>query len=154
MKIIKLTNNFFLDEFTKSDTASRLKIDNLPDQEALDNLIALCENVLQPLREHLECPITVTSGYRSPELNKALKGSNTSQHMTGQAVDIVVHNRSNSEVADYIRENLDFDQLIYEYPDDTGEIKWVHVSYSKEHNRKEVLIAEKKSSRTTYMKYY
>lgn len=153
--IITLSPNFYLSEFTRSETADRYGIDNFPDQDALDNLIALCENVLQPLREHLDTAITVTSGYRSPELNTKLRGSSTSQHLSGEAADIVVSGMSNTEVADYIRNNLTFDQLIYEYPDpDTGEIDWIHVSYSSTYNRHESLIAVKKYHRKTYQTVY
>lgn len=153
--IITLSPNFTLDEFRFSETADKYNIPNDPNQDALDNLIALCTHVLQPLRDHIEAPITVTSGYRSPALNTKLKGSTSSQHLTGEAADIIVKHRSNKEIADYIRNNLIFDQLIYEYPDDdTGEIDWIHVSYSTEGNRMETLIAEKRYHRKTYQTVY
>ena len=155
MRIITLSRNFTLDEFRRSETAEKYNIENDPDYESLENLIDLCMYLLQPLRDHLGTAITVTSGYRSPELNTKLRGSSTSQHLTGHAVDIVVPRMSNKDAADYIRNNLIFDQLIYEYPDDdTGEIDWIHVSYCQGNNRMESLIAEKKYHRKTYQTVY
>lgn len=154
--IITLSPNFYLSEFVQSDTATRYSIDNYPDDDALQNLIALCEHVLQPLRDYFDTPITVTSGYRSEALNAKLRGSKTSQHMTGQAADIVVSGMSNREVADYIRHNLSFDQLIYEHPDEDNddEIDWIHVSYNRDGNREESLTAQKKFRKGKYHTVY
>lgn len=151
----RLSVNFTLEEFTASDTAEHYGISNHPDQQVTNNLADLCTFVLQPLRDYLGVPVTVTSGYRSPDLNTKLRGSSTSQHLTGQAADIVVPTWSNKEVADYIRNNLPFDQLIYEYPDDdTGEIDWIHVSFAGADNRYEALIAERLYQRKTWKTRY
>lgn len=126
---------FTIEELTRSDTAEAKGIDNTPTKEAKKNLIALIENVLDPLREMYGSPITVNSGYRSQALNKAVKGASTSQHCKGEAADITGGNKeANKQLFEMIRENLPFDQLINEY-----DYSWVHVSYKSSVNRKEVL---------------
>lgn len=127
---------FTISELCKSDTANSRGIDNLPGEEEIKNLNILVEKVLDPVREALSAPITVTSGYRSPELNSAVGGSKTSQHMKGQAADLVCHD--NKRLFNLIRYNLEFDQLIWE---NNG--AWVHVSYNEGYNRKQVLNLEK-----------
>lgn len=145
---MRLSKHFTLDEFLKSATATRLGIDNTPDEKVLNCIQALVDNVLEPLRAHYGRPIIITSGYRCPRLNKAVGGSSTSQHAIGQAVDIrsVSDSREdNKELFDMIREmKLPFDQLINEFGYD-----WVHVSFGPR-NRRQVLKAEKSGGKTVY----
>lgn len=127
---------FTIAELCRSNTADRLGINNRCNQEHVVNLTALVHNVLDPLREAYGKPITVNSGYRCPALNEALKGSKTSQHMTGQAADIDTGDRQQNKLLfEYIRKNLPFDQLI-----DESNFAWVHVSFKVDgNNRKQVL---------------
>src|SRR6056297_1484256 len=148
---MKLSNNFTLREFVKSQTASRKGIDNSPSQEHLDNAIALFENVVQPVRENFG-PTIITSGYRSDALNAAIGGSTTSQHSKGQAADLEVPGVSTAEVCEWIAANTDFDQLILEFytPGDTNS-GWVHVSYKADgSNRNQTLTAAKVNGKTEY----
>jgi len=131
-----LSKNFALDEFTKSATANRLGISNTPDPVAISNLQALVDNVLQPLRDAMEFPIVISSGYRSKMLNEAIKGAVNSQHMKGQAADIVGLNKP--AMFNYIKDNLPFDQLIWEAGTNQNP-DWIHVSYNSAFNRKQVL---------------
>ena len=127
---------FTIAELCKSTTADRLGINNKCNQEHVVNLAALVDNVLDPLRTWYGKPLTVSSGYRCPELNKAVKGSNTSQHMNGQAADIDTGDgQQNKLLFEYIRKNLPFDQLI-----DESNFAWVHVSFRADgKNRNQVL---------------
>ena len=128
---MKLSKNLSLAEVTKSLTAKRLGIDNTPDDWVQENLKAIAENVFQPLRDAFKCPIFVSSGYRSAELNVAIGGSVRSQHVEGRAFDLdadVFGRVSNSSIFNYIRENLQFDQLIWEFGTEDNP-DWVHVSY-------------------------
>jgi len=149
---MNLSKNFTLKEMTKSVTAKRLGIDNTPNDEQIAFMRELCEAVLQPLRDELG-PITISSGLRVPALNKALGGSSTSQHcaMRGAAADIDMDEK-NAEVFNYIKNNLIFDQLIWEFGDDNCP-DWVHVSYHYGHNRSQILKAVKKNGKTAYIKY-
>lgn len=136
----RLSTHFTVREFTKSQTGVRLGISNKMTPEAFENAKALCENVLEHVRKYFG-PVNVNSGYRGPELNKAIGGAKTSQHMTGEAADIEVGGVSNYNIARFIQEQLDFDQLILEFyipgRPDSG---WVHVSFKRDgKNRKEVL---------------
>lgn len=126
---------FSISELCKSDTADSRNIDNVPNEDIIKNLNTLVEKVLDPARETFGSPITVTSGYRSPELNSAVRGSKTSQHMRGQAADLVCSD--NARLFDIIKDDLEFDQLIWE-----NHGAWVHVSYNEGHNRKQVLNLE------------
>ena len=138
---MKLSKNFSLSELCKSSTATRLNIDNTPqDNEIVDNLKCVATNILQPIRDKFGVPFTPNSGYRSPTLNEAIKGSSKSQHCAGEAVDVEVPTIDNLVLAHWIAINLNFDQLILEYYV-KGEPKsgWVHVSCLNEGNRKEVL---------------
>lgn len=137
---MKLSKNFTLSEMTKSQTASRKKIDNTPGPEEIANLQALVEKVLQPIRDHYGRPVTVSSGFRSVKLNKAIGGSKTSQHCTGNAADIEIAGVPNLELAKFIEDNLEFDQLILEcYNSKDPNSGWVHVSYVRPPNRKQSL---------------
>ena len=126
---MKLTKNFTLEEFTYSPTANAHKINNACGVEHVANLKALCENVLQPLRDHLGVPIIITSGYRCSALNKLVGGAANSQHTKGQAVDFIVPSKDLRAVFNYIVEHLDFDQLLFEH-NKQGDI-WIHLSYVK-----------------------
>jgi uncharacterized protein YcbK (DUF882 family) len=112
---MKLTQHFTLEEMTKSQTASRKGIDNTAPPEVVENLKALCENVLEKIRIHFGKPLSINSGYRGPKLNKAIGGAKNSQHMTGQAADIEMVGMDNKILFCWIKDNLEFDQLILEY---------------------------------------
>ena len=141
---MRLTDNFTLAELTKSQTAERCNIDNNPDKEHIENLQRLCDNILQPVRDYFQKPVTISSGYRSPELSQKIGSSSRSQHCKGQAADFEVPGVSNKELADFINENLNFDQVILEFhnPDEINS-GWVHASYTDDRNRSEYLIAER-----------
>jgi hypothetical protein len=150
---MKLSKNLSLAEVTKSATAIKRGIANEPTETHLENLKAIAENIFQPLREEFMCPIAVTSGYRSRELNDAIGGSSRSQHCYGEALDLdadVYGVITNADIFHYIEDNLMFDQLIWEFGTDE-EPAWVHVSYKRHGgNRKAVLKAIKKDGRTMY----
>ena len=130
---MKLTENFTINELTYSVTAEANNIDNRPSVEVIANLKALCENVLQPLRNHLGCPIIITSGYRSFQLNKKIGGKPNSQHLKGQAADFVVPQKNLKDVYLYIKSFLSYDQLLFE---SDKKQKWIHVSFCQNgHNR-------------------
>ncbi len=152
---MKISANLTLKEVSKSLTATRRGIDNEPQGEHLTALINLANNVFQPIREHFAKPIFVSSGYRSPELNKAIGGSKTSQHCKGEAIDIDNDAReypTNADIFWYVYDHLDFDQMIWEFGDDKSP-SWVHVSYKSEGNRKQVLRASKSKGRTVYTNF-
>ena len=149
---MKLTENFSLNELTKSQTAERKGIDNTPSAEHQENLKSLCEMILQPIRDHFGQVVSVSSGYRSPELCVAIGSSTKSQHASGCAADFEIFGVSNKELADYINENLDYDQLILEYwkGEDEPNSGWVHCSYTNGSNRKQYLRAYKENGSTKY----
>ena len=147
---MKLSDHFSLAEFTKSQTAERKGIDNTPGEIHLEAAKHLFENVVQKVRDNFG-PTVINSGYRGPDLNYAIGGSNTSQHCKGEAVDIECPGTPNYEVAKWIEDNLDFDQLILEfYTPGIPDSGWVHVSYKVEDNRKSVLTAMKQDGKTVY----
>tara|TARA_R110000782_G_scaffold27930_1_gene70326 strand:+ start:993 stop:1457 length:465 start_codon:yes stop_codon:yes gene_type:complete len=148
---MKLSKNFSLVEFTKSQTAERKGIDNVPRGNDLNAAIKLFENVVQPVRDHFG-PTVLNSGYRGIELNKAVGGSSKSQHCKGEAADIEVPGVPNYELAKWIEDNCDFDQLILEfYTSGIPDSGWVHVSYvSPEDNRKSILTAARVDGKTHY----
>lgn len=143
----QLSANFALAEMILSRTAHRRGINNTPAPAAVEALRALAQHVLQPVRDHFGRPVIVTSGYRSPVLNKAIGGGSSSQHTLGEAADFTVAGVSNIEVARWIVANIPFDQLIYEF----GEGGWLHVSYRAGRLRRQVLRAEKRNGRTVYL---
>ena len=148
---MKLTANFSLLELTKSQTAERKGIDNPPSPEHQENLKLLCESVLQPVRDHFGKVVTISSGYRSPELCTAIGSKITSQHAKGQAADFEIFGVSNKELAEYINENLEYDQLILEYwKESDPNSGWVHCSYSAGNKRKQYLRAYKEDGKTKY----
>ena len=148
-----LSKNLLLAEVTKSATAIRRGIANEPTIEHLENLRAIAQKVFQPIREEFMCPIAVTSGYRSKELNDAIGGSSRSQHCHGEALDLdadVYGVITNADIFHYIQDNLMFDQLIWEFGTDENP-DWVHVSYRKNGgNRKAVLKATRSNGKTVY----
>lgn len=148
---IRISKHISIKEATRSNTAERLGIDNFPDSPTLVNMQALAENVFEPLREHFGHPIYITSFYRSPELNKAIGGSSRSQHCKGQAIDIddVIGSSTNADFFNYIKDNLEFDQLIWEFGNDDSP-NWVHVSYNASNNRGNILKAIKENGKTKY----
>ena len=150
-KIMQLSKNFSLPELTKSQTAERKDIDNTPSPEHQDNLKSLCEMILQPVRDHFSRVVSVSSGYRSKELCIAIGSKITSQHAKGQAADFEIYGLSNKELADWINENLDYDQLILEYwKEEDPNSGWVHCSFNLQGNRKQYLKAYKENGRTKY----
>lgn len=148
--MVRLSTNFTLQEFTKSQTALRHGIDNTPGPEHLANATALFRNVVQRVRDQFGVTV-INSGYRGPKLNEAVGGSSKSQHCKGEAVDIECPGTPNYDVAKWINENCDFDQLILEfYTPGIPDSGWVHVSYKSEGNRKSVLTAMKENGKTVY----
>lgn len=150
---MKLSKNLSLKEAIKSNTATRLGIDNTPEQWEINNLRAVADNVFQPLRDHFGVPIGVSSGYRCKALNKAIGGSKYSQHMIGEALDLdadIYGGLKNSEIFNYIKKNLEWDQMIWEFGDDE-EPDWVHVSYKEAgNNRKQIKRAYRDPSGVYY----
>lgn len=154
MKISKYVD---ISEVTSSDTAKRRGIDNSPTPEHLENLKVTCVEVFDKVREHFGVPIYISSGYRSAALNKAIGGSATSDHNNGKALDLDQDGKGNGvtnrQVFDYIKDNLEFDQLIWEFGSSQNP-DWVHVGYRKGANRKQILRALRNASgKTTYAPY-
>ncbi len=149
----KISKNITYNEAVHSNTAKRKGIENIPNENQIANMMTIAEMIFQPLRSYVGGPIKITSFFRSPELNQAIGGSKSSQHCKGQAIDLddVYGHKTNAEMFDYIRENLDFDQLIWEFGDDNNP-NWIHVSYvDKQENRNRCLKAYKKNGKTKYM---
>ena len=146
-----LSENFSLDELTKSQEAIRLGIDNTPDDEQVGNLILLCKNILQPIRNHFGKVVSVSSGYRSAALCEAIGSSSKSQHTKGQAADFEIFGIHNRELSDWIVNNLDYDQCILEFwtPDEPNS-GWIHCSYSAAKNRRQYLKASKQDGKIIY----
>ena len=142
-------------EATKSQEATRNNIDNTPNAEQLQNMELVATNIFDKVREHFKQRIAVSSFFRSYELNKAIGGATNSQHSTGQAMDIdgdVYGMVKNSDIFNYIKDNLDFDQLIWEFGDN-NEPAWVHVSYKLGVMRREILVGKKDGHKTVYLPY-
>jgi zinc D-Ala-D-Ala carboxypeptidase len=148
---MNLSKSFTLNELIKSQEATRLGIDNTPSDEHILNLKILCENILQPIRDFYGMPLSVSSGYRSAELCEAVGSSSKSQHTKGQAADFEIFGMANKDLADWIVQNLDYDQCILEFwnPDDPNS-GWVHCSYNDSGNRKQYLSAQKLNGRVVY----
>ena len=148
---MKLSENFELHELIKSQIAERKGISNNPSTDQINNLKDLCLNVLQPIRSHFDSPVVISSGYRSPELCIAIGSKPTSQHSEGKAADIEIMNIDNKELAMWIKDNIEFDQLILEfYKDNDPNSGWIHVSYNGDKNRKEFLIAMREEEKIVY----
>ena len=150
---MKLSENLSVNEVIKSNTATRKGIDNHPTQEHLEALEDIAENIFQPIREHFKVPIGISSGYRSEALNKAIGGSKTSQHSKGEALDLdadMFGKITNKQIFEFIKDNLVFDQLIWEFGND-NEPNWVHVSFTtRRPNRMQILKAYKEKGKSKY----
>lgn len=149
---MRISKHISYKEATQSQTAVRKGINNEPDAYQLQNMQVLAEKVFEPLREHFGVPIAINSFFRSQKLNKAIGGAAGSQHTQGRAIDIddTLGGVSNKQMFDWIRENLDYDQLIWEFGNNSNP-DWVHISYvSESENRKRVLKASKKNGKTVY----
>jgi zinc D-Ala-D-Ala carboxypeptidase len=143
----RISKHISYKEAVGSNYAKQKGIKNKPNEEQVENMKLLAEKVFEPLREWVGCPIKVNSMFRSLELNTALKGSKTSSHMKGEAMDITsMGGKSNLEMFHWIKDNLCFDQLIWEFG---KEPKWLHVSFSK-NNRQQVLVTKKRGVYYTY----
>ena len=148
---MRLSKNFTLSEITRSNTASRLNISNAPSQEHLNNMQILIRDLIQPMRDALG-PIRISSGYRSPALNRAIGGSSKSQHCKGQALDIQFWKDGemcNKEIYDWvIKEGIEFDQMINEF-----DFAWIHISLKSKDNRKQILEAYKDNDGDTAYRF-
>jgi len=148
----RISEHVSLKEATKSNTATRLEIKNEPRELDLARMMLIAEKVFEPLRKWVGGPIKVNSFYRSPELNSAIGGSKNSQHCIGCAIDIddTFGYKTNAQMFDYIKSNLDYDQMIWEFGDDDN-CDWVHISYiSEDANRRRLLKATKINGKTNY----
>ena len=152
---MQLTNNFTLEELTKSETALRQNIDNTPTVEVVENLTRLAEKVLQPVREHYAKGVKVNSGFRSMAVNAAVggvQGAKPSDHTRGMAADIEIPGVPNAELAQWIEANLEYTQLILEfYTQGIPDSGWVHVSYDPANLKKQSLTAVKQDGKTVYL---
>ena len=154
---MQISKHLSLAEVSRSETAKRKGINNTPSGEHLENFKKLAENVFEPIREHFAVPIHISSGYRSKELNASIGGASSSQHCSGEAIDIDMDGSpsgvSNADVFKYIKDHLNFDQLIWEFGTDKNP-DWVHVSYeSTGKQRKQILKAVKSGGKTSYVPF-
>jgi hypothetical protein len=150
-----ISEHFTYQEGVKSDTSIKNGYDNTPNETQLSNMKFVATEVFEPLRKHFNKPIGITSFFRCKKLNDKVGGSNTSQHRTGEAIDIdadVFGDITNKEIFDYIKDNLVFDQLIWEFGSQ-DEPEWVHVSKSKIKNKKQVLISKIINKKTVYQNF-
>lgn len=154
---MKLSKHLDLSEVIRSESAKRNGISNMPTAEHIENFKLLAQNIFEPIREHFNVPIRISSGYRSAALNKLIGGSSSSQHCSGEAIDIDMDGSAsgvtNAQVFNYIKDNLNFDQMIWEFGTDKNP-DWVHVSYeSTGKQRKQILKAVKVGGKTSYVPY-
>ena len=140
---MNLTPHFTLDEMLKSQTALRRGLDNSPEPKQLENLLTLCEKVLEPIRVHWAKPVVINSGFRSLLVNRAVGSKDSSQHARGEAADIEIPGIDNLVLYYWIAEEIDFDQLILEYYSGEPASGWVHVSYVGDENRHQTLRIDK-----------
>jgi hypothetical protein len=148
---MELSKSFTLNELIKSQEAIRLGIENIPNKEHIENLKILCEKILQPLRDYYGLPVSISSGYRSVALCEAIGSSAKSQHTKGQAADFEIFAIANKDVADFIVQNLEYDQCILEFwNENEPNSGWVHCSYSINGNRKQYLKAQKVNGKIVY----
>ena len=146
-----LSQNFTLQELTYSDTAIRKSMDNTPNEEQIENLRLVCNNILEPVRVHFKAPVVVSSGYRSVAVCEAVGSSSKSQHTKGQAADFEIFGIPNKEVADWIVNNIDYDQCILEFwNENEPNSGWVHCSFSSAGNRRQYLKAQKIDGKVVY----
>ena len=149
----RISKHISYKEAVGSNYAKQKGIKNKPNEDQVENMKLLAKKVFEPLREWVGCPIRVNSMFRSKELNSAIKGSSTSSHMKGEAMDITrmacgkENCKSNLDMFHWIKDNLEFDQLIWEFG---SEPKWLHVSYNKDNNRQQVLVTKKRGVYYTY----
>ncbi len=144
----KISDNISYKEATRSETAQRLGISNKPKKEHIENMELIAEKIFQPLREWVDHPIRINSFFRSEELNSRIGGALSSAHKDGLAMDLdSLGGKTNLEMFHYIKDNLEFDQLIWEFG---AEPKWIHVSWSKKKNRKQVLVTKRKGKYYVY----
>jgi len=144
---MKISKHLSLAEVIRSESAKRAGISNIPTEEHLENFEVLAKEVFEPIREHFNVPIHISSGYRSKALNKITKGASlTSDHCYGKAIDIDMDgstsNVTNNDIFHYIKDNLKFKQLIAEHPVN-GKLSWIHVSYDENNIKNQILIATK-----------
>lgn len=148
----RISKHISYKEGIKSNTATRLGIKNKPDDYQITNMVNIGINVFEPLRKYVGGPIKINSFFRCEELNRAIGGSSRSQHCEGRAIDLddTFGHKTNADMFHYIKDNLDYDQLIWEFGDDTNP-DWIHVSFiSFDENRKRTMRAEKVDGKTTY----
>ena len=148
---MKLSQNFSLRELTKSQTAERKGISNEPTEEHIENLKLLCTNVLQKVRDQFGV-VSISSGYRSPELCEALGSKSTSQHARGQAADFECYGVDNNELFNWVISNVEFDQAILEFNTGDPDSGWLHMSYNEDNNRGETLRAFRENNKVVYQK--
>jgi hypothetical protein len=149
---MNLSKNFTVTELTKSADALRKGLDNSPDQTIVDNLKLLAENILQPIRDYFDKPVTINSGYRSVAVNASVGGSSTSDHCKGMAADIEIIGIDNKALAKHIVDTYKFTQVILEfYTEGIPDSGWVHVSYNKDALKNQALTAVKKDNKTVYL---
>jgi hypothetical protein len=149
---MNLTKNFSLHELTKSETALRHDMDNIPGDAEVASLKLLAEKVLQPVRDHYAKGVKVNSGFRHPNVNAAVGGSRTSDHTRGMAADIEIPGVPNHELAEWVKSNLSYTQLILEfYTRGVPDSGWVHVSYDPTNLKKQDLTAVKEGGKTVYL---
>jgi hypothetical protein len=148
---MKLSDNFTLQELTYSDTAIRKGLNNEPNEEQIENLKLVCENILEQVRAHFNAPVVVSSGYRSVAVCEAVGSSSKSQHTKGQAADFEIFGIPNKDVADWIVNNIDYDQCILEFwNENEPNSGWVHCSFNNAGNRKQYLKASKENGKIVY----
>ena len=148
----QLTRNFSLHELTKSETALRYDMENNPGPAETANLTELAGKVLQPIRDHYQKGVKINSGFRHPEVNAKVGGSRTSDHCKGMAADLEIPGVANAELAQWVKDNLEFTQLILEfYTPGIPDSGWVHVSYDPANLKKQVMTATKQNGKTVYL---
>ena len=148
---MKLSQNFSLRELTKSQTAERKGISNEPSEEHIENLKLLCTKILQPIRDQFGV-VSISSGYRSPELCEAIGSKLTSQHARGQAADFECYSVDNNKLFNWAIENVEFDQAILEFYTGDPDSGWLHMSYNEDNNRGETLRAFRENNKVVYQK--
>ena len=152
---MQLSKHLALAEVMRSETAKRKGISNMPTPEHIENFKKLAENVFEPIREHFGVPVHLSSGYRSAALNKAVGGASSSQHCKGEAIDIDMDGTTvtNKQIFDFVKANVNFDQMIWEFGTDANP-DWVHVSYNSDGaQRKQILKAVKAGGTTKYLPF-
>jgi zinc D-Ala-D-Ala carboxypeptidase len=154
---MKISEHLDLVEVTRSETAKRKGISNMPIEAHIENFKKLAENIFEPIRNHFNVPIHISSGYRSKELNTAIGGALSSDHSFGRAVDLDMDNSNNgvtnNDIFHWIKDNLKFKQLIAEYPEN-GLLSWVHIAYDENNMKNEILVCTRVNGKPHYVKYH